>query len=276
MTDWESKLPAAMDVGRSKGSAPRNRITDELTGLTVRELTDKSSEGTVNLDDPYRAFYLAEFGAEVRTDGDDNPRYARPKQRIKIDGRTVRVRLKSGKNDRVEVIAPGDVRDAVVVKPATRNPAGEMVADGHGFIVDDPRSRPWKTARRTHCAHCGGEMPIPDVSKHVCEFDSEATGFGCRCSGCTLRDLVATGQERNKGQPRVCCSSECTRLRDNERKRWKAAVARAEKRGEEPPPEPEDKGLKLMQRRGGLRSAVEGTGHRYVSSTTGLPGAPRA
>lgn len=175
---------------------------------------------------------------------------------------------------------------------ATSNPAGELVADGHGFVVNDPRSRPWKTAKRTHCAYCGGPLPLPDVSKYRCEFEPDATeeslavidehnyssefdpGWrsrylrkhrlrrGCQCSGCRLRWLVANGYERNRGQPRKYCSDDCRRWADNERKAWNRAVATARKRGEEPPPPPEDRGLKFVPR-SGLRSSVEGSGHRY-------------
>lgn len=177
----------------------------------------------------------------------------------------------------------------------------DMMQAGHGYLIDD-RSTPWKTARRMGCANCGGPLPRPKVDQYVCEFDPEATelelsligidqgpddravwpgrrsvpfGRGCQCSGCILRHLVANGDERNRGQPRKACSDACGRMRGNELKRWKAAVNRAEERGLEVPPEPEDKGLKLM-RRNGLRSGAEGTGHRY-SPAVGLPwGAPRA
>jgi hypothetical protein len=235
-----------------------------------------------------------------------------------IAGRSIKVRLKNGKTSQVEVIGPGDVVEALVVAPSS-NPAGEIVEAGHGFIVNDPRSRPWKTATRTHCAHCGDELPKPDVSKstYKCEFDPDnppselalvgegqpkdeadlrwdavrymlgvgspcrhgsgcSCGIrGCKCSGCTIRWQVANGHERSKGQPRMVCSEECGRLRGNEMKRWKAAVLRAQKHGATPPPEPEDKGLKLAQRNG-PRSAIEGNGHRYIA-VTGLPwSAPRA
>lgn len=193
------------------------------------------------------------------TDGDDNPAYARPKDTHGgIRGRTIKVKLTNGKTDTFEVFRPGDIGDTVRVKPRT-NPAGEIVDGGHGFIVNDPRSRPWKTARRTHCAYCGGNLPTPKVTatKYRCEFDIAFDA--CRCSGCILRHLVVNGYERNRGQPRKCCTAKCTRLRDNERGRWQRAKAHAIKNGQQPPPEPEDRGVpvtiaKRTHRHGGERA----------------------
>lgn len=285
----------------------------------LEDLTDENEDERRDFQDPDRNLFESKHGPTMGTDGDDSPVYAQPKQRMGINSRSIKVKLNSGKTSQVEVIGPGDIVETVSIKPSS-NPAGEMVDAGHGFGIDDRRSRPWKTAKRTHCAYCAGELPSPvvDASKYRCEFDPDASDAeleaigedqprdaeddrwrelqeaqgtsacrhaggctcglrGCRCSGCTLRWQVANGHERNKGQPRMCCSDECTRLRDNERTRWKRAVARAEMRGETPPPEPEDRGLKLT-RRNGLRSSIEGTGHRYTAATDSrLPwGMPRA
>jgi hypothetical protein len=231
-------------------------------------------------------------------DGDDNPEYSQTKPRPD--------------NDKLE---RGDISDPVQVKPVADNPAGELIAAGHGFLIDDKKSRPWKTAPRTNCAHCGSEMPAPSVGdpKYHCEFDPDAgpgelaligsdqpkderdhmwdalsLGEGCRhqagcrcfrrgcqCSGCILRDLVLNAHERGVGQPRKYCSNDCTRLADNARNAWKRAVVSAEKRGDEPPQPPEDRGLKFSPVRR-LRSGIEGTAHRYVSAV-GIPwGAPKA
>jgi hypothetical protein len=267
VTDWESLLPEADDTGGTKGRH-RNQIADDLTGMTIRELTDESVDGTVNLDDPYRAFYYAEHGAEVRTDGDDNPKQAHARPRVYL-----------GKESDFDAdkIDPTKCRtyDTVQIKQKPLdNLAGQMVSDCHGFMVDDHQSRPWKTAKRTHCAHCGGEMPTPNVSKYPCEFELPLPG--CRCSGCTLRELVSRGDARSKGQPRKYCSVGCRKSADAERNRWKRAVVRAEKLGTEPPPEPEDRGVKFVQRFG-HRSSIEGAGHRYTASMAGcLPiGVPR-
>lgn len=253
---------------------------------------------------------------EIGNDGDDNPEYTKPKTpTFTTSGRSVTVKLKSGKDSRVEVIESGQIHDPIVIEPRT-NPAGEIADAGHGFTIDNPRSRPWKTVKRTHCAYCAGPMPRPVVSdvKYQCEFDPNATEIelaligeapywqsrwagdfrwgevryvlgadvpcrhvagcrcgsrGCKCSGCTLRWQALNGHERNVGNPRKVCSDECARLRGNELKRWKAAVERARKRGESLPPEPEDKGMKFVQRNG-LVSSIEGNGRRYVTATKGL------
>lgn len=196
--------------------------------LLIDELTDETEEERRDFQDPDRNPFESKHGPTMGTDGDDNPAYTQP--RIAFD---------------VAKLERGDISDPVRVKPPF-NPAGQIVAAGHGFIIDDQRSRPWKTAKRTHCAHCGGQMPAPKVTarKYECEFDSVPlrSAWTCECSGCELRQMVLMGSERNKGQPRKCCSPECTRLRDNENKKWKRAVARAEKRGELAPSEPHDRG----------------------------------
>lgn len=126
------------------------------------ELSDENEDERRDFHDPERNPFESEHGPAMGTDGDDHPIYAQPKQRIDINGRTVKVKLNGGKTGHVELVAPGDVADSVVVKPSS-NPAGEIVDAGHGFIVNDPRSRPWKTAPRTHCAQCGGEVPKLDA-----------------------------------------------------------------------------------------------------------------
>ncbi|MHA7662381.1 hypothetical protein [Mycolicibacterium sp. HS_4_1] len=250
-TDWDKLIPEAY---------AENAVDD----YDLVEIVD--------LDDQFRAFHYSAYGAEVGHDGDD-------------DSKLVRVR-----SSRVGTGDQDEAFDADKIDPTKRHTydqvqvksepvdsvAGQIVSDGHGFLVVDKRSRPWKTAPRTNCAHCAGEMPAPDVTRFKCEFEPDDMK-GCKCSGCTLRDQVARGHERNTGQPKKYCTPECRRLADNERNRWKRAVAKAEKLGIDPPAEPEDKGLKLVQHNG-LRSSVEGTGHRYVASTaSGLPeGVPRA
>lgn len=284
--------------GSGRGSKRRQR-TPELEPL-IDELSDEDESERRDFGSLDRNLFESKHGPVSGSDGDDNPTYARAK--VKFDGNKLEA---------------GDISDPVQAKghPANNLP-GQIVADGHGFIVNDPRSRPWKTARRTRCAQCAGEMPPPDVTKYRCEFASDAnmdlsrvgdyydavpemagggisppldvwrrftpaqrchfatgncehTHHGCDCSGCTLRDLVASGHERNAGNPRKYCSDGCSKLADAERGRWKRAVASAEKRGLEPPPEPEDRGLKFIESRG-LRSSVEGTGHRYIAATGGI------
>lgn len=254
----------------------RKHHREQWREALLDELTDETEDERRDFADQERHPFESEHGPEMLHDGDDNPRYAAPKARFDA-----------------ERLDRGDISDPVQIKPQS-NPAGEMVADCHGFIVSDPRSRPWKTAPRTHCAYCGDEMPAPDVSGFVCEFDPDLSESelvligadqgppdlsatcrhlaacdcmrpGCQCSGCRLRWLVLIGQERNVGQPRKYCSEDCRKLSDNERKRWKRAAAKAESLGEDPPPEPEDRGLKFTQRRG-LRSSIEGTGHRYIAA----------
>ncbi|WP_328358593.1 hypothetical protein OG976_04775 [Mycobacterium sp. NBC_00419] len=213
--------------------------------VLVDELSDESEDERRDFQDADRNPFESEHGPAMGTDGDDDPVYARPKDtRVGTSGRTARVKLTNGKTATFEIFEQGDIVDTVRVKPKT-NPAGEIVDGGHGFIVSDPRSRPWKTARRTHCAYCGDELPTPKVTatKYRCEFDVEFVD--CQCSGCTLRHLVVSGYERNKGQPRMCCTAECTRLRDNERGRWQRAVARAIRSGHQPPPEPADRGASV-------------------------------
>ncbi|AQT81374.1 hypothetical protein B1R94_22155 [Mycolicibacterium litorale] len=255
----------------------RRRFNEPWREVLLDELTDESEDERRDFTDPERDPFESENGPAMGTDGDDNPEYATP--RAKLDG---------------QKLERGDISDPVQVAPKT-NPAGEITDAGHGFIVDDPRSRPWKTAPRTHCAHCGGELPPPDVSAYRCEFDPDLTEAelalvgadqgppvlspgcrhlaacncmrpGCQCSGCRLRWLVLSGNERNVGQPRKYCSEGCRNLAGSERKRWQRALAKAVKNGDEPPPEPEDRGLKFRPRRGPL-SSTEGTGHRYISAS---------
>lgn len=261
----------------------RRRRTPVDFEKLLEELTDETEDERRDFADSGRSPFESEHGPTMGNDGDDSPEYARPKQKIVTD--------KLGDKD---ITKPEDIVYPVEPKP-TANPAGEIVEAGHGFIVNDPRSRPWKTARRTNCAHCGGTLK-QNVDGYPCEFEPNASdvqlalvGYnenrgsshrlhsGCQCSGCRLRWLVKTGNERGVGQPRKYCSTDCGKWANVARNAWKRAVDRAEKRGEEPPLEPEDKGLKFLPVRG-LRSSSEGNGHRYVASmASGLPaGVPQA
>ncbi len=276
--------------------------------ILIDDLSDESEDERRDFSRPDRNLFESGHGPWMGGDGDDNPEYAKPKEpAFTASGRTVSAKLKNGKTTKVEVIEPGQIHETIVVQPRA-NPAGEIADAGHGFIINEPRSRSWKTAPRTHCAHCGGPMPPPDVSKYRCEFDPAATAAelaligavpsqpdrlaaligdnrsevirlghpGCQCSGCSLRWLVLNGHERNRGNPRKVCSDECGRQRDNERNRWKRAVKRAENAGLTAPDEPEDKGLKLARAHGGPRSAVEGGGQRYVAANGHRWGLPLA
>jgi hypothetical protein len=261
----------------------RRQRTPELEPL-LDELTDESEDERRDFTNLQRNLFESEHGPVMGSDGDDNPEYARPKLRADMD------KPAGGKKLADDITKPEDIVYRIQRNKQDTKP-GEMVEAGHGFIVNDPRSRPWKTARRTHCAHCGDPLPAPDVSKYRCEFDPDASivelalvgadhgpddrplwsrpldpHSGCQCSGCTLRWLVGNGRERNRGQPRKYCTDDCLKWADNARKAWKRAVRTAEKRGEELPPEPEDKGLKHRAARG-LRSSAEGTGRRYVAAT---------
>lgn len=254
-------------------ASPTSTKEPEQIQYKLDELSDESEDERRDFHDPERDPFQSEHGPEMGDDGDDNPEYAQPKApAFTSSGRSVTVKLGNGKTSKVEVIESGQINETIAVRPRA-NPAGEIVDAGHGFIVNDPRSRPWKTATRTHCANCGGPMPLVDISKdkYLCEFAPESPEFdGCRCSGCTLRRLVLNGHERNRGNPRKVCSTECGRQRDNERNRWKRAVEKAHKAGVTAPDEPEDKGLKLTLRNG-PRSGFEGNGGRYTAATdTGL------
>ncbi|MBM4600041.1 hypothetical protein GS440_17420 [Rhodococcus hoagii] len=263
-----------------------------MTGLD--ELSDENEDERRDFQDPTRDPFESEHGPVAGTDGDDNPEYARPKHRLTNgSGRSVKVKLANGKTSTVEIIEPGDLTDPVGGRRApAENPAGQMVAAGHGFAVKDERSRPWKSAKRTHCAYCAGPMPTPEASGHPCEFDPHASAAelnlvgaeqgpdnrpaplwdywpgqqdferlqhpGCQCNGCNLRWQVANGTERNVGQPKMCCSKACATGRDNERNAWRREVKSAEKRGDVAPPEPEDRGLKFVIGRG-PRSTADGS-----------------
>jgi hypothetical protein len=288
------------DPGSTNGKrAPTGSSDDPVELDDTPEQTATPRRGglddVADVDDRGRKYVVEQAALPVGDDGDDNPEYAQLKAKA-----TYRAELEAD-----QPVQPGDIVEPVRLKPAVlNNPAAQMLDSGHGFSVDDRRSRPWKTAPRTHCAHCGGPMPPPDVSKYRCEFDPDASETelaliglgqgpedrvsaqlwpgryeqlhgGCQCSGCRLRWLVAKGSERNVGNPPKCCSPEHTRLRDNERNAWKRAVKRAEKRGEEPPPEPEDRGLKFRPARG-LRSSGEGGGLRYSAATGHRWELPRA
>lgn len=236
------------------------RASGSATGLNV----------VVDTDDHGGRVEVEQAEMVAGTDGDDNPVYRGVPAKLVTRGRTVKVRTVSGETESVEVIEPGQIVEAVPLRlDVANNPAAQMIDAGHGFDIDDRRSRPWKTARRTHCEFCGGLLPLPDLSKYPCDFDGPietprhdvAVGddrtFRCRCGGCELRGMIATRHERGKGKPPKFCSERCKTDRRNELDRWRRAVVRAEKRGEEPPPEPEDRGLK-WERRSGLRSGAEG------------------
>lgn len=290
----------------ARGRNRRKRLPEDFEELQAHfeslldQLSDETEDERRDFADPARDPFESEHGPVMGTDGDDNPHYAQPKGQITYRGRTVKVKGTKGKQLQVEVIEPGQIADPVDVKPR-ENPAGEIADAGHGFIVNNPRSRPWKTARRTHCAYCGGPMPKPDASKYRCELDPDASEIelsligrdnaaddrgpfarrstevfpGCQCSGCTLRNLIASGRERGRGNPPKYCSEDHGQQADNERRAWRRAVVRAQERGEEPPPEPEDRGLKFIPARG-LRSSIEGSGHRYVTGSGNPRNVPRA
>lgn len=248
--------------GKPKAAGDLASIDDTLESLRTTPAIDRLDK-VVDYDDRGRKYDVDQAPMVPGDAGDDSPTYAQLKPK-RVGSSDTDKRFDADKVDPNTFSTDGPVQ----LKPSViGNPAAQMIAAGHGFMVDDRRSRPWKSAPRTHCAHCGGEMPPADVSKYPCEFDADGWSpfAGCRCSGCTLRELVSKGHERNKGQPRKYCSSECRRLADNERRRWERAVARAAKLGLEPPAPPEDKGLKFLPARG-LRSSVEGHGHRYVSA----------
>ncbi|MFV8233060.1 hypothetical protein [Mycolicibacterium fortuitum] len=285
---WQDVLDEFIeDPGKSNGKPKAVASSASLDGTLINNLDDtlESDRATqddakldrvVDYDDRGRRYEVEQAAWSPGSDRDDNPEYAQLRQKLVTAGNSVAVKLKTGRTQQIEVIEPGQIPEQVQPKPTViDNPAAQMLDAGHGFMVDDQQSRPWKTAKRTHCAQCGGEMPKPDVSKYPCEFETPL--YGCRCSGCTLRKLVSRGDARNVGNPRKYCGKSCATLADNERGRWRRAVARAAKLGTEPPPEPEDKGLKFV-RRSDLRSTIEGAGHRYTASTTSaLPiGVPRA
>jgi hypothetical protein len=217
---------------------PRRQRKPVLEPL-IDELSDESEDERRDFGKRDRNLFESKHGPAMGSDGDDNRRYAQPKQKIVTD--------KLGtdkKGKRKDITKPEDIIYPLQVTPrADNNLRGQMVEAGHGFLIDDKRV-PWKTAPRTNCAHCGGPMPTPKVSgeEYRCEFDPEAClRTGCQCSGCTLRSLVVEGQERGRGNPPKCCSDSCKQLRDNERGRWRTACASADKGGNAPPPEPEDR-----------------------------------
>lgn len=270
---WEKVLDEEIDdVGSTNitiGDAP------DLDEDHVPQVITPSGGGldsVADVDDRGNVYAVEEAPLTPGDDGDDVKKLTPIK--FRIDGNGDQQRL-------VASLAPRD-----------------MVASGHGFLIDDRRSRPWKTMRRTHCAYCGGPMPAPDLSKYPCEFDPDATpeelarvgnhngvedrgpkllrqmmgasggcrhGAGCRCgvrgcqcSGCILRSQVANGMERNCGQPRKYCQKDCTRRAGNERRAWERATAKAIRLGLALPPEPEDRGLKFVMHRG-PRSSAEGS-----------------
>lgn len=199
---------------------------------------------------------------------DDDPELVvLTKQDVATRGKTTKVKGKNGKTLQVEVIHPGQIPDVVQLGKRTyhthgvRNAPGEMVEAGHGFIVESPRT-PWKTPRRSHCAHCGGVMPEADTSdpKYACEFDGAPW---CTCSPCVLRKQVAGGYERNRGQPAKYCSDACKTGADTALNRWRRAVKRNAERGLPPPARPQDRGRLRWSEK--LRSSIEGTGHRYTA-----------
>jgi len=261
---WREVLAESIeDPGSTNGkrAAPDSSEDPvELDDIPEQTTTPRRAglDDVADIDDRGRKYVVEQAPLPVGDDRDDDPEYAQPKEKI-----SYRAELEPD-----QPVQPGDVVEPVRVKRAILdNPAAQMLDSGHGFSVDDRRSRPWKTSRRTHCAHCGGPMPSPNVNdkKYRCEFQP-ASSEGCQCSGCNLRWLVLDRHERNRGNPAKCCSKACTRLRDNERNAWKRAVVSAEKRGEPTPPEPEDKGRKFLPS-SGLRSSSEGTGRRYSAAT---------
>lgn len=293
---WRELLAEGIeDPGSTNGKPAAPGSSDDLVELDASpELMVIHRRGglddVADIDDHGRKYVVEQAPLPIGNDGDDDPEYTQPKEKISY-------RAELGPDQPVQ---RGDIVEPVRVKSAILdNPVAQLLEAGHGFSVDDRRSRPWKTAPRTHCAHCGGPMPTPNVSsdkRYRCEFDADASQaelalvghdlsresdgwpfrpIGCECSGCKLRWLVSGRHERNRGNPAKCCSKECARLRDNERAAWKRAVVSAEKRGEEPPAAPEDKGLKFVWA-SGLRSSSEGTGRRYSAATGHRWELPRA
>jgi hypothetical protein len=247
-------------VGRSRGER-RDQITNETTGAVLFEL----DESEVDLRSQYRGYHHAKYGPEVRGDGDDHgTKPARDTSWSKLPAKT-------SKDNAFEAskIDPSKrhTYDTVQVqrKPLD-NSGGQMLEDCHGFLIDQG-TKPWKTARRTHCRQCGSEFDPPDVSKFRCEFDPEEAA--CKCNTCTERALMLSRHARGVGQPRTYCGDECRRQWQNAVRRHETAVNRALKRGTEPPAPPEDQGLKMV-RRAGPASSVEGNGHRYVSANRGV------
>ncbi|GAA2556119.1 hypothetical protein [Mycolicibacterium diernhoferi] len=258
-------------VRRSNGDHDDAVLTDPAVGVVTSP--GGGWDDVTDLDYLGRKYVVEQVSTATPGDGDDNPEYVRLPAKLSGEGRKVSVRLKDGTADKIEIIEPGHISDRVSVKPppVTADPAAQMIEAGHGFRVDNQRSREWKTAKRTHCAHCAEPMPEPAVTamKYRCEFVPLPVGSKCKCNGCTLRRQVLGGAERNRGGPAKVCSENCKRLRNNERTRWQRAVKRADQRGEDPPPEPEDRGLKFV-RASGLLSTVEGTGHRYTAASGSL------
>lgn len=249
-----------MSSRRKRLAASSLEELQEFYEPLLDQLPDNTEDDRLDFIDP-------ENGSEDGSDGDDAPEYAQAKQMVTTRGKTTKVKGKNGKTLQVEVIHPGQIPDVVQLGKRTyhthgvRNAPGEMVEAGHGFIVESPR-KPWKTPRRSHCAHCGGVMPEADTSdpKFTCEFDGAPW---CTCSPCVLRKQVAGGHERNRGQPAKYCSDACKTGADTALNRWRRAVKRNAERGLPPPARPQDRGRLRWSEK--LRSSIEGTGHRYTA-----------
>lgn len=274
--DYEARLDKAglslLDTEQDENER-RDEAPDVQIGAATFDVPDLPYDAAdlgVDLDDQYRALYYSKYGAEVRGDGDDNgPKGVR-------DSSWSRLPVKRGRKgedldfdaDKIDPTKRHTYDVVRVQRKQLDNVGGQMIEDCHGFLIGQ-QIKPWKIARRTHCRNCGSELPEPDVSKYPCEFGSDEQG--CRCNGCTRRQLNITRHARGRGRPLTYCGEPCRRLWNNATDRYDRAVKRAHRNGTEPPAPPEDQGLKMV-RHTGPGSSIEGHGHRYVSARRGVCG----
>lgn len=208
-----------------------------MTVYVLEELVDEAEGGCRDFSQPSPNLFESEHGPVMGNDGDDNPEYARPKPpAFSTSGKSVMVKLKDGKTSTVEVIESGQIHEAMAIRPKD-NPAGEIVDGGHGFIVTDPGSRPWKLSalEARYCWTCG--EPTPQRCHFKCEFNQQPMP-DCACSGCQRERGAAKHTERGRGNPSLTCSEECNRERKRLMSQHRRAVERAGRLDVPPPPEP--------------------------------------
>lgn len=134
-------------------------------------------------------------------------------------------------------------------RPAPRT--RQLVQDAGGYVAEvDPRLL-WKTATRFYCRACGEWIGSSAKQRIECEtpYDPctpDLLNNRGGCQNCREQRALDLKEARGTGNPPQTCrplrgekESRCAKDWRNAMKRWNTAVTTAEKRGSEPPREPQ-------------------------------------
>lgn len=131
--------------------------------------------------------------------------------------------------------------------PLTR----QLVQDAGGYSTEVDPKLLWKTETRFYCRACGEWIGSPPRQRIECEvpFDpctSEMLNNRGGCQSCREQRAIDLKEARGIGHPPQTCrplpgekESRCARNWRNAMAQWERAVAKAERLGIEPPPEPQ-------------------------------------